>query len=118
MNRVFLINSLQQVKQTATESVDAFYMRVKEKYNPLKLEELTPAQIGELVILAQLVNHCTNNSLRKKALKDGMQLKDFLSHARAFERAEHQAREITGEAAPAAINKVQQSNPQQNKAHN
>ena len=63
MNRVFLINSLQQVKQTATESVDAFYMRVKEKYNPLKLEELTPAQIGELVILAQLVNHCTNNSL-------------------------------------------------------
>ena len=47
-----------------------------------------------------------------------MQLKDFLSHARAFERAEHQAREITGEAAPAAINKVQQNNPQQNKAHN
>ena len=110
MNSVYLMNSLQQVRQNPGETVDAFYMRVQEKAEPIKLADMSKEQIADLIILAQLVNHCTNNSLRKKALKDGLTLTDFLSHARAFERAEHQANEIVG-AAEATVNRVQDQQP-------
>jgi hypothetical protein len=35
--------------------------------------------------------------LKKKALKDGLSLKDFLATARAFERADHQVHEMSNE---------------------
>ena len=94
MNRVYLMNSFLQVKQRPSETVDSFYMRVKEKAEPLAFDKLEKDEIIELVTLAQLVNNCCNSSLRKKALKDGMKLKDFLSNARAIERADQQAKEI------------------------
>jgi hypothetical protein len=58
------------------------------------MEKLNVAEIIELITLSQLVNHCTNRSLRTKALKDGLSLKDFLKNARAYETAEQQTKEI------------------------
>jgi len=94
MNRVYLMNSLQNVKQQPRETVDSFYMRVREKLVHLDLEKLSKAEIVELVTLAQLVNNCENKALRTKALKDGLRLKEFLDNARAYERAELQSKEI------------------------
>lgn len=97
MNNVLVINSIQQIKQQDGESMDNFYMRVKEEAALLDIANLSKEQLIELFILAQLVHCCTNNMLKKKALKDGLSLKDFLATARAFERADHQVQEMSNE---------------------
>ena len=56
----------------------------------MKLNELTVVQLIELLILSQLVNSTNNNGARRKALKDGLNLKRFLDHARTCEQTEHQ----------------------------
>lgn len=94
MNRVFLMHLLHQCKQGPSESMDTFYMRVRETMAPLELSNLTVNELIELITLSQLVNNSTSNILRKKALKDGLTLKAFLEHARAHERAELQSQEI------------------------
>ena len=105
MNRVFLMNSLHQIKQKPGETMDSFHMRIKEKITLLDLGDLSVDAITELITLAQIVNNCTNNSVRKKALKDGLSLKDVLDHARALERAEQQAKEIeSAESSVKAVN--------------
>ena len=35
MNRVFLTNSLHQIKQKQGETMDSFHMRIKEKVTPV-----------------------------------------------------------------------------------
>ena len=96
MNRVYLMNSLHQVRQNTGETTsDSFHMRIQKKLVPLNLDKMTTTELTELITLSQLVNYCSNNNLRKKALKDGLDLENFLKNARAFERAEQQAKEIT-----------------------
>ena len=63
--------------------------------NLLNLEKAAPSII-EFITLTQLVNNTTNGSLRKKGLKDGLSLTNFLTTARAIEGAEQQALEIGG----------------------
>ena len=94
MNRVYLMYALLQLKQKPGETMDSFHMRVQEKMKPIDLESLTKAEIIDLLRLTQLVNNCTNTTLRKKALKDGLKIDDFLDHARASERADLQTKEI------------------------
>ena len=94
MNRVYLMHLLHQCKQKQDESMDTFYMRVKVTMEPLELSKLTVAELIELITLSQLVNNTSNNSLRKKALKDGLSLKHFIDCARAHERADMQSKEI------------------------
>lgn len=94
MNRIYLMNHLQQTSQQPSESMDSFHMRVRERMEPLDLDSLNVGQIIELITLSQLVNHCQSRSLRTKALKDGSNLKDFLANSRAYERAEQQTKEI------------------------
>ena len=113
MNRVYLMNALHQVKQKTREAVDTFYMRVQETVNLLHLEEMTKEEIAELITLAQLVNNCTRNSLHKKAPKDVLKLTGFLSHTCAFERAEIQAKEMTGDT---MVNRVQSSHQEVKRA--
>ena len=72
------------------ESMGTFYMHVKENMMPLNLSEMSVAEIINLIMLLQMVNNCTNNTLRQKALKDGLSLKDFLDNSRAYERAKLQ----------------------------
>jgi hypothetical protein len=88
------MNSLQQLRQHSSESIDNLHMRVREKIAFLDMERLSVTEIIELITLSQLVNHCTRRALRTKALTDGLSLKDFLKNARAYERAEQQTEEI------------------------
>ena len=67
--------------------MDNFYMNIIEKIDLLNLSKLTVLEISDLITLSQLVNKAAHSSLRRKALKDGSSLKDFLKEARAFERA-------------------------------
>ena len=45
MNRVYLMNTVQQLKQQVGESMDNFHMRVKEKMTLLELSQLSPDAI-------------------------------------------------------------------------
>ena len=94
MNRVYLMHLLHQCKQKQDESMDSFYMRVKVTMEPLELSKLAVEELIELITLSQLVNNTSNNSLRKKALKDGLSLKNFIDCARSHERADMQSKEI------------------------
>ena len=94
MNRVYLMHVLHQCRQGSSETMDTFYMRVRECMAPLELEKLTVQELTELITLSQLVNNTSNNGLRKKALKDGLSLKDFITNARSYERAEMQSKEF------------------------
>ena len=70
-NRVYLMNSLHQVLHNTGETTDSFHMRIHEKLVPLNLDKMTTTELTELITLPLLVNYCSNNNLRKKALKDG-----------------------------------------------
>ena len=98
-NVIFLCNQLYTMRQNENEPMDVFYMRVKEQVQLLDLTSRTAAEINELLILAQLVNTTNEPALRTKALKDSnLKLKHILDHARAYEMANKQAREISGES--------------------
>ena len=114
MNRVYLMNSLHQVRQNTGETIDSFHMRIQEKLVPLNLDKMTTTELTELITLSLLVNYCSNNNLRKKALKDGLDLENFLKNARAFERAEQQAKEITQSGDVNRIRRNRGRNPQKN----
>ena len=94
MNRIYLMHVLHQCKQGQEETMDSFHMRVKEAMVPLELEKLSVNELIELMTISQLVNNCNNTALRKKTLKDGLSLHDFMSNARSYERAEMQSKEI------------------------
>ena len=115
MNRVYLMNMVQQVKQKPNESVDSVHMRVKEKMTQLDLESMTKKDITELVVLSQLVNYCTNTTLRKKALKDGLKLQEF---PRAFERADQQVKEIEEATGPVKTDVNAVRSRHKNRPHN
>ena len=88
MNKVYLMNVLQNIKQSESETVDSFYMRVKAAVSMLSPETMSQAELIELLTLSQLVNNFTITAIRKKALKD------FLDNARAYELTEAQTQEI------------------------
>ena len=116
MNRVYLMNTLQQVKLSG-ETTDSFYMRVKEKMSYLELSKMKIDEITELLTLSQLVNNTDNTALRKKALRDGLDLKTFLGHARAYERADQQSKEIekatSGKSEVKDVNAIHECRPNQ-----
>ena len=101
MNRIYLMNSLQQIKRNPAETVDSFYMRVQEKINPLNLDQMTTGELKQLITLSQLVNFCTNNGLKKGP--GGSVRSRQLSEA--IDRAEQQAKEIADNN-EAAANRV------------
>ena len=117
MNRVYLMNTLQQVKQKSGETMDSFYMRVKEKMSYLELSKMKIDEITELLTISQLVNNTNNTALRKKALRDGLNLKTFLDHARAYKRADQQPKEIeeatSGKSEVKDVNAIHKCRPNQ-----
>ena len=70
------------------------HMRVKAAVSMLSPETMSLAELIELLTLSQLVNNCTITAIRKKALKDGLKLRDFPDNARAYELTEAQTQEI------------------------
>lgn len=101
-NSIYLLNQLYHMKQNTGESMDHFYMRVKEQIQKMNLSHKTAAQIEELLTLAQLVNCTRDATLRTRALRDGdLKLKTFLTSARAYEMANRQASEISSSSSSA-----------------
>ena len=94
LNRMYQMNILYDIKQNEGESMDSFHQRVKEKVDDMKLNDLTKAQLIELITMAQLVNNTTNISAKRKAIKDNQILKDFLDNARTIERTEQQLKSM------------------------
>ena len=88
------MNVLQKIKQSESETVDSFYMRIKAAVSMLSPETMSQAELIELLTLSQLVNNCTITAKRKKALKDGLKLRDFPDNTRAYELTEAQTQEI------------------------
>lgn len=126
-NKVFSMNTVYNLTQNTNESMDNFHVRVKNAVSKVDLDKMTATQIQDLIILSQLVHKCTNNSIRRKALKDDLALPKFLDEARAFESSEKQAREIhdtntnriqnaelAAEQESAAIERGRQNHRQQN----
>ena len=86
-NNIVLLNQLHNVKQEQSKSTDNFYMRVNSQVQLLKLDDLSGSQIADLLTLAQLVNCTKEPLLRTKAMKENdLKLRQFLDHARAFQR--------------------------------
>ena len=92
-------------------------MRVKEKMSYLELSKMKMDEITDLLTIPQLVNNTNNTALRKKALRDGLNLKTFLDHARAFERADQQSKEIeeatSGKSEVNDVNAIHECRPNQ-----
>ena len=95
LNRVYQMHVLSETKQAASESMDAFYMRVKERIDLMSLNQLNVPQLTDLLIMSQLVNNTNNVSAKRKALKDGLSLKAFLDHARTCERTDQQLNDMS-----------------------
>ena len=69
-NVIYLFTQLYTMRQQENESMDMFYMRVKDQVEQLDTTNRSAAEISELLILAQLVNTTKDTTLRTRALKD------------------------------------------------
>ena len=103
LNRVYGMNMLHQVQQRPGESIDNFFIRVKEKIAVIEIDKLNKPEIIDLITLAHLVNNCVDKQVKHKAIRDDLSLQDFMKTARASERAIHQMKDLQGQA---SVNKV------------
>ena len=92
MNAIYLLHAALQLQQSSLENMDKFHMRVKEKMSLVELSKKSADEIEKLFILVILIAGCRKSELRKRTLKDGLSLSDFLKLARATEMAETQTR--------------------------
>ncbi|MES9882663.1 MAG: RNase H-like domain-containing protein [Sedimenticola sp.] len=88
MNKEFEIFEFRQFKQTESETVDQFATRLRQKANNCEFGNTD----GE--IKSQIIQGCTSTPLRRKALKDSMDLSALLLSARTMEIANRQADKI------------------------
>lgn len=116
-NTIYLLNQLYHMKQKKEESMDGFYMRVRAQMDLIDITSKSATEIEELLVLAQLVNCTSEPALRTKALKDkNLQLKNFLTYARAHEIANKQASEIGASSSPEVTADVQAIHGNYNKS--
>ena len=106
LNRVYGMNILHQVHQRQGESIDNFAIRVKERVATIEMEKLSRNQIIELITLAHMVNNCNDKHVKHKAIRDDLDLSNFMACARASERAEQQLKEMEN-ATESSVNRVQ-----------
>ena len=97
LNRLYQMNVVHSMKQGEAESMDNFYVRVKDEVDKMMLTDLQVNQIIELIILAQLVNSTHNAKLTRKAINDSQSLTQFREFARTTELTEQQ---LTGMGQP------------------
>ena len=102
INRNFLLHAALQLNQSS-ETMDKFYMRIKEKITKVELLKMSPGEIEELIVLVILISGCNQTDFRKKTLKDGLSLQEFLKLARASEMAEQQVQAFERESKVNAV---------------
>ena len=101
-NTSFEVFKFRQTIQKPSEAIDAFHTRL------LNLATHCDFHDTDTEILAQIVQGCVSNRLRRKALKDNITLQAVLDEARALELSETRAAEIEGACADvsSAVNAV------------
>ena len=87
-NNIYQFHVLRSLKQ-GDDSMDKYYRRVKEQKELMKLEDLTKEELIELIVISHLVDTTKITSAKKKCLKDGLNLKQFLDHCRSCEQTDH-----------------------------
>ena len=90
LNRLYQMHVVHGMKQGEAESMDSFYVKVKDEVDKMRLNDLNVQQIIELIILSQLVNNTSNPALTRKAIKDNQSLQRFRNTARTTELTEQQ----------------------------
>ncbi|KAK3105898.1 hypothetical protein FSP39_008092 [Pinctada imbricata] len=85
VNREFEVFAFRQMKQLQEETVDQFATGLRQKSKHCDFAD----NDGE--IKSQIIQGCTSNDLRRKALRDNLDLTKLLSTARAMEIANKQA---------------------------
>ena len=83
------------MKQGEGDSMDNFYVRIKDEVDKMKLTDLNTNEIVELIILSQLMNNTHNTSLKEKAIKDNQSLQQFREFARTSELTDQQLSGMT-----------------------
>ena len=90
-------------------------MRIKEKITKVELSKMSPGEIEELIVLVMLILGCNQTDIRKKMLKDGLNLQEFLKLARASEMAEQQVQAFERESKVNAVSTQNRTLPQKKK---
>nr|XP_006814444.1 PREDICTED: uncharacterized protein LOC102808860 [Saccoglossus kowalevskii] len=87
-------------KQKDGESTDQYHARLQ-----LLVANCNYANPDEEVC-TQIIEHCTSQRLRRRALREDMKLEDLLNFARAMEVSESQAADIEGNLHASTINAI------------
>ncbi|KAK3092457.1 hypothetical protein FSP39_003031 [Pinctada imbricata] len=89
-----------QSQQNSDETVDQYHTRLRQLANKCEFND------NESEIKSQIIQSCTSNKLRRKALSEDMTLAKLLETARTFELAEKQASGIEKKMASGNVNKI------------
>ena len=101
LNRLYQMHMVHSMKQGEAESMDNFYVRVKDEVDKMKLTDLTVNELIELIVLSQLVNNTHNSKLTRKAINDNQSMQQFREFARTTELTEQQ---LSGMGQPETVN--------------
>ena len=102
INITFETYSFRQLTQAEDEPIDKFVTRLREAASRCQFHD-TAREIKD-----QVVQKCTSDRLRRKALREDLSLDNLLKAARAMELADHQAMAMEGES---EVLKVRQHDP-------
>ncbi len=82
------IFDFRQVQQESGESIDEFYRRLKEKARLCKFHD----EDGE--IKTQIIHKTSDARLRRKALREQLDLKSILGYGKTLEKSDLSARKL------------------------
>ena len=106
-NVTYEVYIFRQAKQKEEETIDSFHTRLRQLSRYCAFPDVDK-EIKEQIIL-----NCCSNSLRRKALREDLDLEKLLKAGRALELSESQAKEVEkNEAAANAIGSKRERKPQ------
>ena len=106
-NVEFEVFTFHQAKQNSGETMNSYHSRLRQLTGTCEFAEV------DKEINSQIIQSCTSQCLRRKALKDStMTLEALLPKARALEVSEQQAKDIES---PGSVNAVVPQKPPQSK---
>ena len=85
----FEVYKFRTLRQKEEETIDEFYARLRNSSTHCDFHD------RDLEIKMQIIQKCSSDRLRKKALQQSMDLKELLSFARSLEISEKQAKEMS-----------------------
>ncbi|KAK3092635.1 hypothetical protein FSP39_005203 [Pinctada imbricata] len=101
VNREFEVYKFRNAKQNIGENIDTYHTRLR------KLAETCEFTNVESEIKSQIVQSCSSSRLRRRALREEMNLENLLKLARSLELSDSQASHIEKESvASSVVNKL------------